>query len=349
MFRLFAKLILASLFGLILYASSSTQVVSASPTTEPANVSVIVYGFLRFRALSREKGPAPFYADELKLLDQPAQRVRIVLFWSLGGAWNYLDELYSWETPSLQGYYQSPEYYFSQPVQIAVRFELSDSRVQIRNPDNNNYSYFIDEYIGGNLSGVVRYDRTFGSYFENQFEYNLGQAFYLYDLTARDGYNFLQNQVAWNDNRRLAINFPKKCVDVPVETTDCYRWGDIIAQTPGELFIQTPRSASYPDGVLHEYGHFVLAKYISDWSVINACASQLYSHNPLELSSQTCAYSEGWSNFFQAALQSDMDILGWEIENLESSSNIDNVTYWNGEQNELTTAAGCHPTKTWSG
>jgi hypothetical protein len=73
------------------------------------------------------------------------------------------------------------------------------------------------------------------------------------------------------------------------------------------------------DIITHEYGHFVLSRYLGDATVINACAP-IYNHNFTEPTIRpACAWSEGWADFLQMAVQNDPDYVGRDFETPNST------------------------------
>jgi hypothetical protein len=318
-----SKLITKSFFFLLL--TGFAMLLSAQPASAiPENNFLIVYGNVRYYASSVD----PDTRQEYVHYNTPIKRARVVLFADDGSGMRYFGETFTWE--STPGYFQFPQYYIANPAYVVLRIETRDnSRVNVVNPDNG-LTHFKDFHLGPNQYGFVsRNLEVFGSY-ENQPEAELAQAFYIFDLTANTAYNYLQNNTNnWNDNRFLNIYFPQPCVPLLGEDS-CYRGG---------IYLLDYATGRDPSVILHEYGHFVLAKYIGDWSVIQACASIGYSHSPENQLPDTCAWSEGWASYFQAAVRDHPYINGWKIENPYSYNLFTNIGDSSGIYNELLVAA----------
>lgn len=108
----------------------------------------------------------------------------------------------------------------------------------------------------------------------------------------------MQNTVAWNNNDTIEVSYPSGCV-VGLIDNACY---------VGKIYLPDAQGLQ-PDTIIHEYGHFVLSRYLDNAPIINACLLEGFTHYIGGLSNETCAWNEGWANFFQMAVQSAFDPL----------------------------------------
>jgi hypothetical protein len=312
------------LFALLLVLSGSF--LSGQTLASQTATILVVYGTVRYNASSIDAQNS----SNINLhYGNPIKRAKVVLFIFNGTSWEFKGETRTWE--GAPGYFQFPDYWVSGPVSLAIRVYAEDTeRVGVVNPSNGQY-YYKDISIGSGLSGYIYRDLYVGSSFYPDIDAYLGQAFYIFDLTANNGYNFLQNNsYNWNDNRKRDIRYPESCVPY-LGVGDCYR---------GSVYLNNYDSGRETSLILHEYGHFVLSKYIGFWEVVNARQSVGYSHSPAYQLTDTCAWSEGWANFFQASVTNYPYYRSWGIENPYYYSSFQNMAQGDGNRNELTVASG---------
>ncbi len=115
-------------------------------------------------------------------------------------------------------------------------------------------------------------------------------AWYIYDLIANDAFDYLAVNVGWENLYKLQVRWS------PTNTSDGthYHPGGSIDLLAGDRWDS--------DVFLHEYGHFVMYKIYGD----NMPPSpNCYNHYWGSHSSVGCAWTEGWANFLQAAIQND--------------------------------------------
>ncbi len=118
---------------------------------------------------------------------------------------------------------------------------------------------------------------------------NNRMAWYIYDLIANDAFDFLAN-VGWQNLTKLQVRWS------PTNTSKgtYYRPGRSIDLLAGDRWDS--------DVFLHEYSHFVMYKIYGDSL---PPSPNCYSHFWGSESSLGCAWTEGWANFLQAAIQND--------------------------------------------
>ena len=118
------------------------------------------------------------------------------------------------------------------------------------------------------------------------------EAFFIFDLLANDGYRQLPARLgAWAQAQPLTVRWPQGCL----------QWVDNSCYT-GEIQVYLEDGWDR-DVLLHEYGHFILGHGLNNHiPIISACAPG-FSHDAGVHLSESCAWSEGWANFFQAAIQ----------------------------------------------
>ena len=184
-------------------------------------------------------------------------------------------------------------------------YTTDEERVEIINGTNHVYvsdPIDLSPYIGGNLT-----DGTHTVSFTIP-QVDFTQALYIFDKTANDAYEFLQNSApSWGgENHWVQIKYPAGCLGIS-NAGPCFT---------GQIFI--PDTGGFePDLILHEYGHFVLSEYTSVSTIIDACLSIALEHWMWESTSTTCAWSEGWANFFEMAVQNEADYRGYDLETVE--------------------------------
>jgi PKD repeat protein len=192
-------------------------------------------------------------------------------------------------------------------IDLYLRIYASDYE-RVRVVDNMGWIIGVNaEYSGSTSDGIHTFNFTIPVSPAGSIPTE--QAFYTFDLLARIGYGFMESQTGWGDSRLLTVHWPKNCI---LGTGGaCYR---------GDIYLLTSDAKS-PDVILHEYGHFVLSKYVGSLDVITACIQQGFKHYFWRESNATCAWSEGWADFFQMAVQNDPDYRGADHENVDSQLN----------------------------
>jgi len=115
-------------------------------------------------------------------------------------------------------------------------------------------------------------------------------AWYIYDLIANDAFDYLADNVGWKNVYKLQVRWS------PTNTSrgTLYYPGGSIDLLAGDRWDS--------DVFLHEYGHFVMYK-IYDGKM--PPSPNCYNHHWGGHSSLGCAWTEGWANFLQAAIQND--------------------------------------------
>jgi len=118
---------------------------------------------------------------------------------------------------------------------------------------------------------------------------NNRMAWYIYDLIANDAFDFLAN-VGWQNLTNLQVRWS------PTNTSKgtYYRPGSSIDLLAGDRWDS--------DVFLHEYSHFVMYKIYGDSL---PPSPDCYNHFWGSDSSLGCAWTEGWANFLQGAIQND--------------------------------------------
>ncbi|VAW33779.1 hypothetical protein MNBD_CHLOROFLEXI01-1172, partial [hydrothermal vent metagenome] len=135
---------------------------------------------------------------------------------------------------------------------------------------------------------------------------DMGQVMYVFDQMANEAYGFLEDELGWGNSEVVKVNYPQGCIFGAVDNS-CY-----IGEIEG-IAIYDPDGAR-PDVIIHEYGHFVLSRYLGDIPVVQACAP-VFNHSFTEPTiAPSCAWSEGWADFFQMAVQNDPDYVGRDME-----------------------------------
>ena len=119
--------------------------------------------------------------------------------------------------------------------------------------------------------------------------------------------NYLEQHTLWVPDESVNVFTPRNCLGVPVDQIQsCYHGG---------IDLRNPDFYSR-DVIIHEYGHHVHALHIGFFAVVNACAPT-YNHTLFEPLAQTCAWTEGWADFFQMAVQNDPDYRGTNLEHVD--------------------------------
>jgi hypothetical protein len=121
-------------------------------------------------------------------------------------------------------------------------------------------------------------------------------AWYIYDKIATDAYDYLLNNVGWDNSYNVQVRWS------PTNTSDGthYHPGGSIDLLSGDRWDE--------DVLLHEYGHFVMYKVYGSMPSSPNCNP----HNWGTHSSQGCAWVEGWANFIQGAIQGHQDYIDTE-------------------------------------
>jgi hypothetical protein len=130
---------------------------------------------------------------------------------------------------------------------------------------------------------------------------NNRMAWYIYDLFANDAFDYLAVNVGWENLYKLQVRWD------PTNTSDGthYHPGGSIDLVAGDRWDS--------DVFLHEYGHFVMYKiYDGKMPPSPSC----YNHYWRSHSSLGCAWTEGWANFLQAAIQNDPIYIDTEDQSL---------------------------------
>jgi hypothetical protein len=151
------------------------------------------------------------------------------------------------------------------------------------------------------------------------------QPFYVNDLLAYEAYEWLASRTSWQNDDLLRVEWPSKCV--LVFNNSCFT---------GAVHILEPHVLE-PDLTLHEYGHFVFSRHYDAPTVINACLIDGYYHEMFGKLRPSCAWSEGWADFFQMAVQDDPDYRGGNLEDM--SSRLPNIAAGEGKHYEGIVAA----------
>ncbi|GAB4580458.1 MAG: hypothetical protein Fur0022_31990 [Anaerolineales bacterium] len=311
--------------------SINTPTPTPTNTPTPSSNTVTIEGYIYYEALNRDDVTPP--ATPVTITN-PLARVRIEI-WDYPGGTTPLGETwaedvcltcnaghYSITVPNNEADGIDP---FLKIIVEDFGQTPSDSRVQVVDPSGNVYTANTD-FVGTNLqSGQTPYQFDFT--FTDQFPYSsdLVQAMYIFDLTANATYNYLQNEVAWNESSSVQIKWPSGCLDNNGYDS-CYDDGIIyIHQNWG----------TFPDVPIHEYGHFVQVQYLSPNTVTFACLGFQWppiQHLIWDETDPDCAYIEGWSDFFQMAVQNDDDWNGDSFENVENelSGVTGNPENWEG-------------------
>lgn len=184
-------------------------------------------------------------------------------------------------------------------------YTTDEERVEVVDQFGDPYFYDYDSYKETGLDltdGVYPVSFTLN---KSQFT----QALYIFDKTSNDAYDFLQRKApSWGgETHWVQINYPEGCVGND-SGDPCFT---------GQIFI--PDAEGYePDVILHEYGHFVLSNYISVSSIIDACLLIGFKHDMWKPTNITCAWSEGWANFLEMAVQNEADYRGYNLEDVET-------------------------------
>ena len=279
-----------------------------TPSPTPSNVTI--QGHIYYRAWNQE--------DAIWVIN-PLARVRIQV---LDDSGTYLGETWAYDalTTSDPGYYTitvpNNESGGVDPYLKVIVEDFGnnppDSRVQVVDENGNVYTDNTGS-VGTDLQSGQTYpfDYTFTQqppYSHSEF---LVQAMYIFDLTANAAYNYVQDQVAWGETSTVRIKWPLGCLDDNANDS-CYYDGIIYMHL---------NWGDFPDVFVHEYGHFVQVQYLSPNTVTFACLGFQWppiQHMIWDETDPDCAWIEGWSDFFQMAVQDDDDWNGDSLEDVET-------------------------------
>lgn len=199
-----------------------------------------------------------------------------------------------------------------------------DSRVKVVDPYE--YLYTASFHFSNNMGdGIHRSNLNFTDTSTGTNISNFNQAFYGFDLLSNDAYNYINKNSNWSNPDMVEVNWPYACI-FDTTANSCYF---------NEQIYMHLNDGVQPDTFIHEYSHFVLSRFTGNSNVILACAIgfQHYFEYP---SSSSCAWSEGWANFMQAAVQNDGDYRGLNFETPTIWPGLDDP---NGSHWELMVAA----------
>lgn len=203
-----------------------------------------------------------------------------------------------------------------------VIYATDNERVKVVDASDNTYRHGPVD-VGQNLSdGITVKDYTIPVTFGG--DPNASQPYFIFDLTANKAYNWMETETGgtWSglgNQRMLTINWPVSCA--PIFNGDCFRGPRYQSNgSSGEIYLQQD-TEKRQDVFLHEYGHFVLSRLLTEQTIIGACWPPGHEFWA-EVSKQECAWSEGWADFFEMAVQNDPDYIygndaNWSFENVE--------------------------------
>lgn len=188
-------------------------------------------------------------------------------------------------------------------------YATDDERGEVRNGDLNSVTpYSFQEFVGDNLSDGTR------SHILTVATPIALAPFFIHDLVANTGYDYLRNNTTFTNTQKAILRWPNTvCVPLTNSPNSCYYFGTIhLINDDGWD----------KDVILHEYSHFALSRpeYYGDNPVVFACASVNFDHNFGQHTNPSCAWSEGWANFIQAAIQSDGNYLNTNYPSASGAS-----------------------------
>ena len=171
-----------------------------------------------------------------------------------------------------------------QDIYVKV-FSTDDRSVRITDFSSPSNLYYSATEVQNDVSDG---DVDLGSYSIDDSDNRM--AWYIYDVIANDAFDYLADNVGWRNVYNLKVRWS------PTNTTQgtYYRPGGSIDLLAGDRWDS--------DVFLHEYGHFVMYKIYGD-SI--PPSPNCYNHYWGSHSSMGCAWTEGWANFLQAAIQND--------------------------------------------
>ncbi len=126
-------------------------------------------------------------------------------------------------------------------------------------------------------------------------------AWYIYDLIANDAFDYLADNVGWQNLYKLQVKWSPTNTSVGTG----YQPGGAINLLAGDRWDS--------DVFLHEYGHFVMYKIYGNYMPPSPGCSAHYWGGHFSLG---CAWIEGWANFLQAAIQNDPNYVDTEDQTL---------------------------------
>jgi len=128
---------------------------------------------------------------------------------------------------------------------------------------------------------------------------NRRPAYFIYDKIANDAYDYLLNQVGWDNSYNLQVRWSA------TNNTDGTHYH------PGGSIDLLVFDRWDTDVFFHEYGHFVMYKiYGNVLPDAPNCIPHWWSDNR----SNGCAWVEGWADFLQGAIQNDRYLTQTEDE-----------------------------------
>ena len=171
-------------------------------------------------------------------------------------------------------------------------YSTDDERVEVRNGNANSFvPYGLQINVGDNLAdGTQSFSYIAGSSLSLE-------PWFIHDLIANTGYDYLRNNTTWVNTNKVIVRWPTACIPLTTPSS-CYYFGTVhLVQSDGWD----------SDAILHEYSHFALsrAEYYGDNPVVFACQGVGFVHNFQQHTNPSCAWSEGWADFLQAAMQND--------------------------------------------
>ncbi len=126
-------------------------------------------------------------------------------------------------------------------------------------------------------------------------------AWYIYDLIANEAFDYLADNVGWQNVYKLQVKWSPTNTSVGTG----YQPGGAINLLAGDRWDS--------DVFLHEYGHFVMYKIYGNYLPPAPGCSAHYWGGHFSLG---CAWVEGWANFLQAAIQNDPNYVDTEDQTL---------------------------------
>ena len=218
--------------------------------------------------------------------DRPLRDARVEIWDADSSGDTLLDTTYT----NNSGYYASDNISNSddegggQDIYVKV-FSTDDRSVRVTDfstPSNLYYS------VTAVQNDVADGDVDVGSYSLD--DVNNRMAWYIYDLIANDAFDYLADNVGWQNLYKLQVRWSPTNTSVGTY----YQPGGSIDLLAGDRWDS--------DVFLHEYGHFVMYKIYGDYI---PPSPNCYNHYWGGHSSLGCAWTEGWANFLQAAIQND--------------------------------------------
>ncbi len=263
---------------------------SPSSTFSPGIGEIQVTGTIRYSA-RRDQGSSPF--------ERPLGRIGMQL-WTVTPGYHLL--LRTTQTNDNGEYAFDPITNGPSLDLYIVIYATDNQRVKVTDWNGTIHSH--SRQLDPNHSpdtypdGVVPFDYTIPL---NPIQTEISsQPFYIYDLTANVALGWLQQQTGWTPSSFLEIHWPYGCA-----------WIGGLPCYAGQIFLPFDDGIK-PDRILHEYGHFILAKAINDENkVINACIKldgTWWNHDLWMETDADCAWSEGWAHFFEAAVQAHNEV-----------------------------------------